>query len=222
MRVVFDSSAIISISQTCLINVIGGLRERMNAEFYIPKAVFDEAVKRPISIKRFELNAIRIKRAIQMGWFRVAGVSNKRLFDEIGEAANNCFFAKGRAIRLLQLGEIEGLALIKELGAKAFAIDERTTRMLVEDPKGLQGILQARRHVDIKVDSKKASVLGSLFIDLTFVRSVELLALSSELGLLDEELPKGRQSLEAALFAAKYSGCAVSGKEIKAFMRGGQ
>ena len=220
MKVVFDSSSLISVSQTCLINILGRLKEETGAEFIIPKAVFDESVQRPISIKRFELNAVRIKRAIDKGWFKVMEVSDKSLFNEIDEASNNCFFINGQPVKLLQLGEIEALAIIKEIGAEALAIDERTTRMLIESPKHLQRILEARKRRQIKIDKRNSNLMEAMFGGIAIVRSVELIALAHELGILEEELPKGEQGLEAALFAAKYSGCAVSSREINIFLHG--
>lgn len=220
MRIVFDSSALISVSQTCLINILGGLREKMNAEFFVPEAVLQEAVLRPISIKRFELNAIRIKKAIDEKWFNVAPVKDRKLFSQIDAIANNCFFIKERPVRLLQRGEIESLCLIRELGAEAFAIDERTTRMMVENPLELQKILQARKRINVKANKENTKLLQEMFQETTILRSVELIALAFEQGLLSQELPEGKQSLEAALFAAKYSGCAVSSREINVFLHG--
>ncbi len=220
MNVIFDASTLISISQTCLVNLLAGLKHKMNAEFIVPKSVYYEAVQKPISIKRFELNAIRIKKVIEENQFKILEVEDKRLFDEVAAIANTCFFIKGKPIKLLQRGEIEALALVKELGAVAFAIDERTTRMLLEAPEQLRKILQARRRVNIKIDQSNVRALGLMFPDITMVRSVELIALAEEFGLLEKELPKGVQSLEAALFAAKYSGCAVSAREINMFLQG--
>ncbi len=102
MKIVFDSSTLISVSQTCLINILAGLRKKMNAQFFVPEAVFQEAVLRPISIKRFELNAIRIKKAIGEKWFNVTPVKDKKLFSQIDEIANNCFFIKERPVKLLK------------------------------------------------------------------------------------------------------------------------
>ena len=218
MNVIFDASTLISISQTCLVNLLRGLKREMNAEFVVPKSVFYEAVQRPISIKRFELNAIRIKKVIEENSFKVMACKDKGLFDEIAGIANACFFIKGKPIKLLQRGEIEALAVIKEHGAEAIAVDERTTRMLIEAPKQLRKILQARRHKKIDIDRENVRRLGEMFKGLSIVRSVELIALANEFGLLQEELPKGSQSLEAALFAAKYSGCAVSSREINIFL----
>jgi predicted nucleic acid-binding protein len=220
MRVVFDSSSLISVSQSCLVNVLGSLKEKLGAEFIIPEAVYREAVERPISIKRFELNAIRIKKGVEEGWFSVKGVKDEQLMGEIDGLANSCFSVRGRPVRLLQLGEVEALALIKELGADALVIDERTTRMLIENPKQLKKIMEARRRKNVRVEERQAKDFGKMFEGTAIARSIELVALSHEFGLLEQELPKGRQSLEAALFALKYSGCAVSSREINLFLQG--
>lgn len=220
MKMVFDASALISVSQTCLVKILAGLKRKMDADFIVPESVFLEAVQRPIEIRRFELNAIRIKKVIEENGFRVLPARDQGIVDEIGASANSCFLVHGRPIRLLQGGEIEALAIAKELGAEAFAIDERTTRMLIESPEQLRKIIQARRSIRIDVDAQKQRAFSGMFSGLAIVRSVELIALADEYGLLEEELPKGKQSLEAALFAAKYSGCAVSSREINLFLHG--
>ena len=220
MKIVFDASSLISASQTCLMKILSGLQQEMEAEFIIPESVYQEAVQRPIQIKRFELNAIRIKKAIDDGHFKVEKLEDWKLFDEISEMTNNSFLANQKPIRLMQKGEIEALALIKELGADALSVDERTARMLIETPRELQKIIQARKRTKIKIDKKNTGLLETMFSGLTIVRSVELIALAHDLGILEKELPKGRQGLEAALFAAKYSGCAVSSREINIFLQG--
>jgi predicted nucleic acid-binding protein len=220
MKMVFDASTLISVSQTCLVKILGGLKRKMGADFIVPESVFYEAVQRPIEIRRFELNAIRIKKVIEENGFSVMQARDKSVVEAIESSANSCFLVKGRPIRLLQRGEIEALAIARETGAEALAIDERTTRMLIENPEQLRRIIQERRNIGIGIDGKKQKAFSSMFSGLTIVRSVELIALADEYGLLEEELPRGKQSLEAALFAAKYSGCAVSGKEITMFLHG--
>ncbi|MBN2067641.1 MAG: hypothetical protein JW744_04190 [Candidatus Diapherotrites archaeon] len=220
MQFIFDASSLIALGQTCLLEIAKGIKEKTGSEFFIPETVFEEVVKRPLHIKRFELNAVRIKRAIDSGVFEVKGLQNRHGFDEIQEIANNCFYSKGKPIRLLQGGEIAALALARETGARGFVIDERTTRLLIEAPEKLRQLLQKRRNKEISVDREKAKIISSMFSGLNIVRSVELIALAFEQNILSEILPKGRQSLEAALYAAKYSGCAVSSGEIDFFLRG--
>ena len=120
---------------------------------------------------------------------------------------------------LIQDGEAETLALMKQLNARMLVIDERNTRMLVEDIKGLQTYLESKIGRIIP-DEKKIRQLQDLLAGIKICRSTELIALAFEQGFLDEELEKSRESLEAALYAVKFSGCAVSDREIQEFLRG--
>ena len=63
-----------------------------------------------------------------------------------------------------------------------------------------------------------AAKLKEMFSDLEIARSVDLVALAFERKLLGKELPQSKQALEAALYAVKYAGCAVSGNEIEHFL----
>lgn len=220
MHLVFDSSSLISVGQSCLIEVLHSLQERIGAQFVIPHSVFKEVVKRPMHIKRFELNAVRLKKAVDEGWLQVRALGAKNRSAEIVQAANNCFFSRGRAITLLQRGEVEALALALELETAALVIDERTTRMLVEAPFKLRDLMESRHRAEISVDNGNVKRFQGMFRRLEIVRSVELIALSFELGLLGEELQQNRQALHAALYAAKFGGCAVSSKEINEFLQG--
>ncbi len=219
MRFIFDASSLIALGQTCLLDILAGLKQKTGSEFFIPELVFQEVVSRPLQIKRFELNAVRIKKAIDSNVFSVESLQNQSDFWEIDDIANNCFFIESRPVRLLQGGEIAALALSKQLNAKGFVIDERTTRLLIEAPEKLQQLMQRRRKKNISVRMENVKRMQSGFSYLNIVRSVELIALAFEHGLLEQMLPKSKQSLEAALYAAKYSGCAVSSREIDLFLR---
>ena len=92
MRFVFDSSSLIALSQTCLIELLAGLREKMKADFLIPAMVEQEVVARPLHIKRFELNAVRIKKAVDSGVFIVKELQSEQDMERISGIANNCLF----------------------------------------------------------------------------------------------------------------------------------
>ena len=220
MSLVFDSSSLISVSQSCLIEVLHDLRDAMKADFVIPQSVLQEAVKRPLHIKRFALNAVRLKKAVDENWLVVKEVAEKRRATEIMNTANNCFFKRNKSIALLQKGEIDALALTLQNPGSTLVVDERTTRMLVEAPFKLQTLMESRQRQNISVDKENVKAFQSMFKDLNIVRSVELIALSFELGILGKELQQNKQALHAALYAAKFSGCAVSGAEIDNFLRG--
>ncbi len=220
MIAVFDSSSLISLSQSCLINSLKELKEQSNALFVVPKSVFFEVVERPLKIKRFELNAIRIQKAVREGWLKVKTLDaeHSALAGEIGEKANHLLSIKGKPIKLIQRGETEALALTKQLGSQLLVIDERTTRTIIENPGQLKQLIERRRGKRASVNEKNSRELKKMFSGLNIVRSVELVALAFERSLIARELPKSRQALEAALYAVKYAGCAVSSAEIESFL----
>ncbi len=218
--VVVDSSSLITISDNCLIKIIKHLTELNGLNFVIPESVYDESVSRPLSIKQYEFNAIRIKDAIEDGYLKIIKTSGsvKSLMGFIEGISSTVCYANGRSLKLIQRGEIEALALAKELGAKVILVDERTTRMLIEDPNSMQSFLEKRHGKKITIDPEAARKFTSMFSGLNVVRSVEIIAFAYETGAFEMEVSKNKKSLEASLWAAKYAGCAVSEKEIYEYL----
>lgn len=221
MKFIVDASTLISISQTCLIKTLGNLKKE-GFEFVIPKSVEYEAVTRPMQIKRFELNAERIKKAIDDGWIEILepAAGTEEIGNKIEFLANNAFFYKQKPIKIIHKGEIETLALLKNKQADALVIDERTARMLIENPEGMKKTIQRRKGITITKNEKNISELKAMFENIIILRSTELVAFAFEKGLLKDEIGDTKQSLEAALYAVKYAGCAVSGFEIDKFLKG--
>ncbi|MBT4596898.1 MAG: hypothetical protein HOC95_02870, partial [Candidatus Diapherotrites archaeon] len=58
-----------------------------------------------------------------------------------------------------------------------------------------------------------------MFSNLKIFRSVDIIALAFEQDLFNGELDKGQLELEAALYATKFAGCAVSEKEIQDYLK---
>jgi len=215
---VFDSSSIISISEKCFIKVFEHLSKK--AELAIPKRVEFETIIHPGHIKAFELNALRIRMALREQWLKSIQLTPEflQLAVQIKNTANNCFGINDRPFVLIQDGEAETLALVKQLNAEMLVIDERNTRMLIEDIKGLQEYL-SKKIAPLSANEKRISELKRLVSGISICRSSELIALAFEQGFLDEELEKSRESLEAALYAVRFSGCAVSEREIQEYLR---
>jgi predicted nucleic acid-binding protein len=220
-NIVFDSSAIISISEKCFIAILEKLAKNSNASFLIPQAVNYEIVEHPLQIRRFELNAIRIKKAVEKGWIKVMprDQETQRQMQKLLETANNAFFIGDKPITLIQEGEAEALALAKEIGAKIVVIDERTARMILEDPMRLKERLSRGIDKEIKADNNKLSEIKKMLSGIEIVRSCELIALAFEKGYFENELSQSNQAIEAALFALRYSGCAVSEQEITEYLK---
>ena len=222
MIAVFDASSLISMSQSCLINILGDLQHEIGARFVVPESVYAEVVEKPINIKRFELNAVRIKKAVDEGWLEIKALDriHQEQATEIDGIANQLFFIKGRPLQIVQRVEIDALALLDQLGSKLLVIDERTARSIIEDPARLKTIIERRKDRRVFLKKENADALRAMFPDLRIVRSVELVALAFEKGVAAKELPNDKQALEAALYAVKYAGCAVSRSEIEQFLSG--
>ena len=212
MKAVCDASSLISIVSTCFANSLKELVKTLGLELYISKTVYKECIERPITIKRYELSAVRLKQAVKQGWIKVF---KEKLYDEmkrIQKTANKIYKINNRPLELVHEGEAESLALMKRLSAKIFIIDERTTRMIIESPEQLAVRLRKKYNAEVAINKKALREFNSMVGDIDILRSAELIALCFEHNLL--ALPKNIQSLEAALYAVKYAGCAVAGYEI--------
>ncbi len=220
MIAVIDSGTMITLSSTCLINVFSNFVKFNKFDLIVSSTVADESVWKPISNKRFSLNAARIKHIFNEKIVRVTNTSPeiKSLEEKILFLTNNSFFVNGNPLKIIQGGEAEAMALAKVFGAKAMFIDERTTRSLIENPLRLKQVLEKRQNSTVTINKKNIDEFRNMFPDLSVFRSVDIIALAYEQDLFDHELDHGKLELEAALYAAKFSGCAVSEKEIDGYI----
>ncbi|MCX8190008.1 MAG: hypothetical protein N3F05_02145 [Candidatus Diapherotrites archaeon] len=214
-----DSGTLISISSSCLFEVIGKLSEQ-GLNFVVSESVIRESISYPIKVKRFELNALRISAGLKKGWLKAVALDDKHtdLKRRILETANSCYYSRSGSIKIIQDGEAETMALAKMVSANAIITDERTMRMLVEDAYGLRLLLQKRRGEKIKINSELAEFFRKEFGKLLIARSAEIIALAYEIGLLEDIVGKVPKLLEASLYALKYAGCALSSEEIESFL----
>jgi hypothetical protein len=224
MKAVIDTGTMITLSSTCLMNVFRAFVKANNIELNISKAVAKESVWKPIENRRFALNAARIKKIMSDGTVKVIP-QTKELENEtnkILDAANNIFYtnSKNQSLKIIQAGEAEALAIAKLNGAKIMFVDERTTRALIENPLRLKQVLERRQGNPINMNEEKLRACNELIGNIKIFRSVDIIALAYEQGLFDGELDHGILELNAALYAAKYAGCAVSQKEIDDYVKG--
>ena len=146
-------------------------------------------------------------------------ISNSELEKEtkkILEIANSSFRSEqyDDKIHLIDSGEASCLAFSNLCGCdSAVVIDERTTRMLTEDPEDLKELMERKLHSKIKIDK---NVIKNLK-DLRFIRSSELLYIAYQRNLFD--FKKDKILLDALLYGVKYKGAAISSKEIEEIKR---
>lgn len=217
--IIFDASTIISISMNGLIPEFKKLKETFNGKFIVPQDVKNELVENAIKIKRFELEALRSKQLIDQGILELPesiGISEKEISRktfEFLELANEMFITNKKEINLIQKGEAACLALSRILDKKGInnliAIDERTTRMLIEKPQNLKSLLERKMHT--KVAFKRDNFKD--FKGFKVIRSSELIYVAYKKGIVGLK-DKGKL-LDALLYALKYKGCAISHEEIE-------
>jgi len=216
--IIFDASTLISFSMAGLLPELRGLKEKSNVKFIISEAVKKEAIDTPLKIKRFQLEALKIKELLDDKVLElpiVLGLDDKLIktkTQEILDMANTTIYGADKDIHLIDLGESSALAISQILNDKkidnVIAIDERTTRSLAETPNELKKYLEGKLHTKMTVKQEKVD----FFKQFKFIRSVELIYVAYKKGLLRL---KGSENLSAVLYALKYKGCAVSGKEIQ-------
>lgn len=220
--IIFDSGALISFSMNGITELIAKLKENFKGKFLITQEIKKEIVDKPIKIKRFELEALKLKALLDEGVLEMPsslGIKDSEITNQgnkILKIANSTFQGTRKAIHLLDMGESSCLALSRILIQKKIknilVVDERTTRMLVEKPENLKSILEKkiRTKISIKQDNLK------FFKGFGIIRSAELVYVAYKKGLV--KLKDG-DVLGALLYAVKFKGAAISGDEIEEIKR---
>ena len=212
-----DSSSLISLSETCNLGVLRFLKQNFDADFVIPQAVEREIIERPSKVGKFSYSAARIKHLISENTLRVAWT--KSLSSEaqkILSQANNLFFEK-KPLTIVQEGEAECLALMKPLRAQALLIDEKTTRLLLEDPKKLFTLMRGEQ-AQVKADEKALSAFQKTY-SCAMMRSTELLAFGAQNGFFNDYAPDENEVFHSSIYALRYAGCSISQKEIDDYQK---
>lgn len=201
-----------------LLEEVRELKKIFKGKFLITEKVKFEAIDKPMTIDRFRLEAIKIKRLLDEKVLELPssiGIKTPDVLKKANEylnAANSGFVGEKGDIHLIELGEASCLALSDLLTQKQIpniiAIDERTTRSLSETPEELKRYLERKLHTRINI--KKENL--DFFKKFKFIRSAELIYVAYKKGLLGM---KNAASLNALLYALKYKGCAISRKEIR-------
>jgi len=216
--IIFDASTLISFSMAGLLPEIKELKKTFKGKFIISQKVKEEAIDTPMKIKRFQLEALKIKELLDEKILELPialGLDDKIVRAkaiEILDMANTTIYGADKDIHLIDLGEASALAISKMLNDKkiknVIAIDERTTRSLAETPNELKKYLEGKLHTKMTVKQEKVD----FFKQFKFIRSAELIYVAYKKGILRL---KGSENLSAVLYALKYKGCAISGKEIQ-------
>jgi len=216
--IIFDTGSIISFGMNGLLPELKKLKANFKGNFIITNSVKREIIDKPLSIKRFELDALKVKRLLNDKVFElptVLGITHAEIEKEskkIMNYVNSMFVGRRGAIKLIHDGESSCLALngilLKKGYKTAIAVDERTTRLLGESPENLKKLME--RRMRIKIEQKKNYLPE--FKKFIFLRSVELIYVAHKKGYVRWRDPR---TLDALLYAMKFKGASVSSNEIE-------
>jgi predicted nucleic acid-binding protein len=216
--IVFDAGTVISLAINSLLWLLEPLKKKFGGEFYITKAVKYELVDRPIKSKKYKLEAVMIKSLIRKGVIKVYEGDLLVKTNRILGFSNKLYSSNQGYLNLVQLGEVESLALVNEINADAFMVDERTIRMMVENPKNLLNLLTKKLHSKIGMNKDNLKMFQKEVGKVSILRSSELVVLAYEYGLLDKYITSYEEEkdlLEGVLWGTKLRGCSISVDEIK-------
>lgn len=225
---VFDTGVIISLASNGLLWLLEPMRKKFKGEFLIPASVRKEIIDMPLESLRFKLEAMQVISEVAKGNLKLQNGQYHEEVDELMAICNTMFKAKGNYIQIMHSGEVGAIVLAKKVNAEALLVDERTTRVLIEDSLRMKDLLQSKLHTKVFVNNESAQKFKEYTAGLKVIRSVEFCVVAFELGFLDEYVLPGeekyvkgelkRKLLEAILWGLKMRGCSISDNEVYKYL----
>ena len=109
--------------------------------------------------------------------------------------------------------------LAKQLASEAYVVDERTIRLIVENPFALANILADKIHSKIDINNSNLKKVKEEFSDIKVLRSTEVMLAAYGIGIFDSIIGKDRNKkiefIDGLLWALKLHGCSISEREIQ-------
>lgn len=202
-----------------LIWILPELKKQFGGKFYITPAVKKELVERPLTIRRFEFEALEAMKLISDGVLEVYDAVPQKKVRELISLANSSFIINNKTVDIIQSGEIESITSALQEKASAVVMDERTLRLFIENNQEMEKLLERRFQKDVVPNAAKMNQFSKQLQGMPIIRSIELVGAAYKLKLLDVYVPpqkKGKEMLlDAVLWATKFNGCAVTEHEIE-------
>jgi len=215
MSIFFDSSTLISLATTCNLHWLKQLKKDYGGDFFITPAVKSETIERGLNSLRFRYEALRLKLLLDSGVLKLYGENVTEDVNELTYLINNTYFALDKPLKIVQLGEMTALAGALKENADALAVDERTTRLVVENPSALQELFTKKLHTKISVNKDNLQKWENLVSEkFEIFRSTEFALVAWKKNLLIDD---SKDSLIGILWALKFAGCAISENEINTY-----
>jgi hypothetical protein len=217
-NVIFDSSALISLGNTGLIDLFEEFKKRNpNVNLYITEAVHQETIDIQDRVVRYGWIGVQYEYLLQKGIFTLIKQADLPKNTSIEDLCNNSFFTKHGSLELLQKGELESIIFAKEKNA-VLVIDEIVTRWLIESPMKLHELMETRYKEKVSIDKIKLNKASAVLKNVPVIRSVDFVAFAIRQGYFDKY--KNLDYKKQLLYALKYAGCATTYEEIDKFISG--
>ncbi|MFH0834885.1 MAG: hypothetical protein V1881_00910 [Candidatus Micrarchaeota archaeon] len=214
MDVLCDSSSLIALAETCNVEALEFLTQRTRARFLITTGVRDEIIARPLNIRQYAFSAVRLRNMVERGVLEVTEADAAKT-EAIMTDANNAYAIGGRQATILHRGEAECLASARG----ALLIDEKTTRLLVEDPEKLRASMDVEYRQSVKVDKQRIASFREKTKGTVIIRSSELLAIAHKKGFFFGFGERADEAFHSALYSLRQSGCSISGHELEEYQK---
>ncbi|MFT4343673.1 MAG: hypothetical protein ACMXYE_02910 [Candidatus Woesearchaeota archaeon] len=214
---VFDSGPLITFALNSVLHALPFLRKEYGGSFYVCNAVHKEVIETPSHSKKFSLEAMQVQHLITQGHLELYDTSEYAQETHIiTELTNSIYSINGKNLTILNAGELDALVLAKNINAEAVVVDERTTRLILENPFRLQKLLEKKFGGKVAINRAKLHEFERHFSPLKIIRSVELALIAVEKGFFDHLIHEHSRSslVYSLLWALKLNGCAVSEREI--------
>jgi len=216
-NLVFDTSSVITLVTNNLLDLLMPLKSKFKGDFFIPKSVEYELVDKPLQGKMFKLEALIVRNVIKNNLLKTYSDNVDSLLNQI----NSMFIMNDRPIILVSKAEVEALALAINLQSSAYVVDERTMRLLIEDPIKLKKLQERKLHNKIRINKDVLNEFSKYVKNVKVIRSTELMLIAYEFGLMDKYLVSNTTNedlLDALLWGLKLRGCAISQEEVDSFI----
>lgn len=221
VSLVCDSSALISLADTCNVEALYFLKQKLGAALFIPPSVYEESIARPMKIWRYELSAVRLMKAFRdevLGLVKANAPELSEKTKTVLEAANALFEVGRKTLTVLHEGEAQCIAALDFVSNAALLVDEKTARLLIESPELLLQALETEYADAVRINEDALEDLRAITSGVKVLRSSEVLSVVSRRGYFDEYSEAKSEAFHASLYALKSAGCSISFEELKEYM----
>ncbi len=211
-KVICDSSSLLALTQTGLIDVINFLKD---IEFFIPDEVLIETVQKALQNPKYTLSGLRVKEQVDSGVIRVIIIDNDEA-KVIVDNANKIYNITGSNLEILQQGEAEAMLALLKGYASAMLVDERTARKLCENIQDLTNVLKSEYEEKLNTNEENKKYFNQ-FKKYHVFRSTELIAIAGAKGYFKKFKENEQKAFVSAMYSLRNYGCSISDSELKEY-----